>query len=106
VATVTILIPEPGAPDYFGRLRLEGTALAVAVFVSPTHRGRGILDDLFDEAAQWAGDRGCTELVLDVHEDNLRAQAAYARLGFAPTGGTIDGQNGRELEMALRLGDR
>ncbi|WP_426805997.1 hypothetical protein, partial [Stenotrophomonas sp. SrG] len=33
VGTVTVLIPEPGAPDYFGRIREEGTALAVAVYV-------------------------------------------------------------------------
>ena len=104
VGTVTILIPEPDAPDYFGRLRPEGTALAVAVYVNPVHRGQEVLDDLFEVASQWALDHGCTELVLDVHEDNVRAQSAYARLGFTPTGGTIDGQNGRELEMARRIG--
>ncbi|MGA7147778.1 MAG: GNAT family N-acetyltransferase [Microbacterium sp.] len=104
VGTVTILIPEEGTPDYFGRLRPEGTALAVGVYVSPAHRGGEVVDDLFEVAAQWALDQGCTELVLDVHQDNARAQSAYARLGFAPTGGTIDGQNGRELEMARRLG--
>ena len=103
VGTVTILIPDSDVPDYFGRLRPEGTALAVAVYVSPAYRGRGILDQLFEAAAQWARDRDCRELVLDVHLDNARAQAAYARLGFASTGGTIDGQNGREIEMALDL---
>lgn len=103
VGTVTILIPEPGTPDYFGRVRHVGTALAVAVYVSPAHRGRGILDDLFESGSAWACDQGCGELVLDVHQDNARAQAAYVRLGFAPTGGTIDGPNGRELEMARGL---
>lgn len=105
VGTLTILIPEAGSSDYFGRVRDEGTALAVAVYVSPAHRGSGVLDALFTAGAAWAGDQGCDELVLDVHHDNARARAAYARLGFTPTGGTIDGQNGRELEMSRRLVD-
>lgn len=105
IGTVTILIPEAGVPDYFGRIRNEGTALAVAVYVSPAHRGRGVLDELFARASAWAVGQGCRELVLDVHEDNARARAAYARLGFVPTGGTIDGRNGREVEMSLALGD-
>lgn len=105
IGTVTILIPEPGVPDYFGRTRDDGTALAVAVYVRPAHRGQGVLDELFAQASAWAVGQGCRELVLDVHEDNARAQAAYARLGFVPTGGTIDGQNGRELEMSRALGD-
>lgn len=103
VGTITILIPEPGVPDYFDRVRDAGTALAVAVFISPSHRGRGLIGDLFAAGSEWAAARGCTELFLDVHEDNARARAAYKRLGFRPTGGTIDGRNGRELEMARAL---
>ena len=38
VGTVTVLIPEPGASDYFGRARVEGRALVVAVYVRPSHR--------------------------------------------------------------------
>lgn len=106
VGTVTILIPEPGHPDYFGRLREPGTALAVAVFISQSHRGRGILDRLIAAGAEWARAQGCDRLLLDVHEDNARAQAAYTRLGFAPTGGAIVGQNGREVEMSKDLGPR
>lgn len=103
IGTVTILIPAPGVPDYFERVRDEGTALAVAVYVNPMHRGRGVLDELFARASAWAAEQGCVELLLDVHEDNIRARAAYSRLGFAPTGGTIDGQNGREIEMSRAL---
>ncbi|MDY0910776.1 GNAT family N-acetyltransferase [Microbacterium sp. CFBP9034] len=103
VGTVTVLVPEPGRPDYFGRIRDEGTALIVAVYIAPSRRGQGLLGELLDAAAEWAASQGCTELVLDVHEDNARARAAYARMGFQPTGGTIDGQNGRELEMEKRL---
>ncbi|MHC2998730.1 GNAT family N-acetyltransferase [Microbacterium sp. HJ5] len=103
VGTVTILVPEPGTPDYFGRVREEGTALAVAVYVSPGHRGRGILEELVAAGSEWARHQGCDRLLLDVHQENGRAQAAYRRLGFTPTGGTIDGQNGRELEMSRAL---
>lgn len=103
VGTATVLVPEPGHADYFGRVREHGSALLVAVFVGPEHRGRGILDLLVEAAAEWAGSQGCDTLFLDVHQDNARAQAAYRRLGFTPTGGTIDGQNGRELEMSKAL---
>jgi GNAT superfamily N-acetyltransferase len=105
VGTVTILIPDSATPDYFGRIRDGGTALAVAVYVSPPYRGRGVLDDLMAAGAVWARDQGCERLLLDVHQDNGRARAAYRRLGFEPTGGTIDGQNGRELEMERALAD-
>lgn len=103
VGTVTVLVPEPAIPDYFGRVREAGTALLVAVYVAPAQRGRGILPRLIDAGAEWARRQGCGILFLDVHEDNARARAAYARLGFTPTGGTIVGQNGRELEMSRRI---
>lgn len=105
VGSVTILVPEPAVPDYFGRVRDAGTALLVAVYVAAEHRGRGILERLVDAGAAWAQAQGCGILFLDVHEDNARARAAYARLGFAPTGGAIIGQNGREVEMSRRLSD-
>jgi ribosomal protein S18 acetylase RimI-like enzyme len=46
------------------------------------------------------------ELVLEVHEDNARARAAYRRLGFAETGATRPyplPPGGAELEMARPL---
>jgi GNAT superfamily N-acetyltransferase len=105
VGTATVLVPEPALPDYFGRVREAGTALLVAVYVAPEQRGRGVLARLVSAASEWAGARGCGILFLDVHEDNARARAAYAGLGFVPTGGTIVGQNGRELEMSRPIDD-
>ncbi len=105
VGSVTVLVPEPALPDYFGRVRADGTALLVAVYLAPDHRGRGILGRLVGAAGAWAAAQGCTTLFLDVHEDNARARGAYTGLGFAPTGGTIVGRNGRELEMSKDLGD-
>jgi GNAT superfamily N-acetyltransferase len=103
VGTVTVLRPEPGSTDYFGRQARAGRALVVSVYVRPSHRGRGALDALVDAAAQWALDAGEEELQLDVHEDNARARRAYARLGFVPTGRTSEGPNGVELEMVRAL---
>ena len=103
VGTVTVLIPEVGSEDYFGRVAVEGRALVVAVYVRASHRGRGTLDALMDAAAEWATASGQSEIALDVHEDNARAQRAYARLGFTATGVTSDGPHGAELEMVRVL---
>jgi len=103
VGTVTVLIPEPGSRDYFDRLQAIGRALVVAVYVRPSQRGRGILDSLLDAAGDWARGHGQTELALDVHDDNSRAQGSYLRAGFTPTGRTSDGPNGVELEMVRAL---
>jgi GNAT superfamily N-acetyltransferase len=99
VGTVTVLRPEPGTTDYFGRAHVEGRALLVAVYVAAGHRGEGLLERLVDAAAAWARGRGSAELALDVHEDNARARAAYRRLGFVETGGWLDGPHGVEREM-------
>lgn len=103
VGTVTVLVYEPGSVDYFGRARVDDRALVVAVYVRPSHRGRGVLDSLMDAAADWARGRGMTELALDVHEDNIRAERAYLRAGFVPTGSTSQGPNGVEREMVRPL---
>jgi GNAT superfamily N-acetyltransferase len=103
VGTVTVLVPEVGSEDYFGRVAVEGRALVVAVYVRPSHRGRGTLDALMDAAAEWATASGQREIALDVHEDNARAQRAYARLGFTATGVISEGPNGAELEMVRVL---
>jgi len=103
VGTATVLIPEIGSADYFGRIAVEGRALVVAVYVRASHRGRGTIDALMDAAAEWATASGQREIALDVHEDNARARRAYARLGFSATGVTSDGPNGHELEMVRAL---
>lgn len=63
-----------------------GEAVLAAVYVTPACRGRGLLDALVDQVAAWARERSCPRLRLLVHETNLPAQRAYARLGFVPTG--------------------
>ena len=101
--TITVLIPDPEEDDYFGRRHDGDRALAAAVYVTPSQRGGGVVDALFEAAAEWAAAQGCSELALDVHEDNDRAQAAYARLGFRATGETVQSANGTERVMVRRI---
>jgi len=61
-------------------------AVLAAVFVTPACRGRGLLDAMVEQVADWARERSCARLRLLVHERNTPAQRAYERLGFAPTG--------------------
>ena len=81
-------------------------AWLAAVYVSPAFRRTGLLARLVEPCAAWARDQGRDELLLEVHEDNPRARAAYARLGFVETGRSrpypLD-PSGLELEMALPL---
>lgn len=67
---------------------IDGDPVLQSVFVAPSHRGRaaGVADALLDAIETWVLDRGFTELFLDVHEDNARAQALYRRRGYEATG--------------------
>lgn len=103
VGTVTVLIPDTGSLDSLGRVHPEGRAQLVAVYVRDSHRGRGILAAMVDAASDWVRASGCRELALDVHEQNGRAQRAYARLGFIDTGVRSPVDNGVEYEMVRAL---
>lgn len=103
VGTVTVLVPESGSAGDTDSPASGSRARLVAVYVRPSHRGRGVLEAMVDAAADWARGAGETELSLDVNEANTRARRAYTRLGFVPTGGSSHGPNGTELEMVLGL---
>jgi ribosomal protein S18 acetylase RimI-like enzyme len=83
VGTVTVLV-EVGAEYPVPQTHLVG------VYVRPEARGVGVIDALLGAAIEWSF--GLPEKVervrLSVHEDNPRAQAVYARLGFGRTGRT------------------
>jgi GNAT superfamily N-acetyltransferase len=103
VATVTVLMP-----DEHPRGGEDGScdpvrALLVAVYVRPSQRGSGLLEELVTAAGDWARERGAGELVLEVHDENSRAQRAYRRIGFTETGVRSDGPNGLEREMVQAL---
>ncbi len=92
-----------------GAVRYEpgDDALVYSVYVSPAARGTGPLDLLLDAVREWArGLAGVTRLRLEVHEDNARARAAYAKRGFVETGGTAPyapDPTRQELEMVRPL---
>ncbi len=62
-------------------------AMLLSVYVAPELRGSGLADELMRDAVAVARDElGAGVLELGVHEANARAQAFYARHGFADTG--------------------
>ncbi|HZU93097.1 MAG TPA: GNAT family N-acetyltransferase, partial [Microbacterium sp.] len=67
------------------------------------HRGAGVIDALLDAAAEWARWRGLSDLLLEVHVDNDRAQSVYARCGFVRSGEVETAGFGREWVMRRAL---
>jgi ribosomal protein S18 acetylase RimI-like enzyme len=102
VGSVIVITRRAGEPDYFERMPTVDTATLVGVYVSPTVRGRGVIDALVQAAAEWARGAGYPELTLDVHERNVVAIATYRRAGFDVVGEFI-GDDGREIAMSLPL---
>ncbi len=85
----------------------DGRAYLLGVYVSPAHRGGGVADALLTAVEEWVvTSTTAPRLLLDVHEDNPRAQRFYARRGYALTGRSspypLDPSR-RELEMARSL---
>ncbi|MDQ0645495.1 GNAT family N-acetyltransferase [Microbacterium murale] len=102
--TLSVLRRVAGSTDHHGRTVTAPRGDVVGVYVRPEHRGVGMIDALFDTAAQWADSLGDSRLTLDVHADNARAQAAYRRIGFVDTGVRFTASIGPELEMTRPIG--
>ncbi|MFE4451833.1 GNAT family N-acetyltransferase [Streptomyces sp. NPDC056796] len=106
--TVSVLVERPGGEPGFGEAAEVGQAHLVGVFVLPEHRGSGVVDALFREAIDWSWSLGGPPLErvrLYVHEANARAEAAYRRMGFVPTGRTLPMEGdpaSLELEFEIR----
>lgn len=62
------------------------STLVFAVYVTPSRRGTGVLEQLIEAVATWSRAAGRRRLVLEVVTGNDRAIRAYQRLGFAATG--------------------
>lgn len=103
VGSLSVIIRATGQKDHMGRYVDDRRADVVGVYVRPALRGTGAVDLLLAAAAEWVLDQGLDRVQLDVHRDNLRAQAAYRRSGFAPTGETLTGSIGPEIVMARLL---
>jgi ribosomal-protein-alanine N-acetyltransferase len=75
-----------GVVGYAGLMAVgaEGDVQTIAVDdrLQGAGLGSALLTDLVEESAR----RGCTELLLEVRVDNLRAQRLYERFGFQPVG--------------------
>lgn len=58
----------------------------VSVFVVPSHRGKGVAQDLMEIVESWGRSRGASVAELTVESGNQRARSFYAGIGYAPTG--------------------
>ncbi|MFD8722828.1 GNAT family N-acetyltransferase [Streptomyces sp. NPDC059629] len=83
---LTVLIEEAGTTDWAGSPVERRQGHVVGVFVRPEHRGNGLIKALFDAGVAWARERGVERVRLLVHEKNPRAQGAYRKAGFVPSG--------------------
>ncbi|MER6570631.1 GNAT family N-acetyltransferase [Streptomyces sp. NPDC001093] len=84
--SVTVLIEEAGTKDWAGLAVERRQGHVVGVYVRPEHRGNGLIKALLDAGVEWARERGSERVRLLVHEDNDRAQSAYRKAGFVPSG--------------------
>ena len=75
-----------GTAVTFADAEHEGVWWVAAVYLRSSARGQGLLGRLLDGLAAHAVGQGAGRQRLQVHEDNPRARAAYARLGFVETG--------------------
>ncbi len=105
LGTLTVLVEEPGTTDWAGLPVERRQGYVVGVYVRPEWRGSGLTEALFDAGLEWARGSGAERVRLIVHPDNGRAQGAYRKAGFAPSGRTMPlagGESGDyELEFVL-----
>ncbi len=55
------------------------------LYVTPAHRGQGLVQQLLNHFGEWARSRGVDTLELEVYAHNAAAVSAYERAGFEPT---------------------
>ncbi len=86
------LLAQPGVvleaePDGFVLIQTAADeAEILTLAVRPAARRKGVATALIETAARRADQAGAGRLFLEVAEDNLGAQALYARLGFELVG--------------------
>ncbi len=76
----------PRIIGYAGLLAGLGEAEVQTIAVDPARQGAGLGATLLTELLTEAARRGCDDVVLEVREDNSRAQDLYRRFGFAQVG--------------------
>ena len=75
----------------------------VQVWVQPSARGSGVIDELLEYAIASARRRGWHLLVLHVRKANDRAAAVYRRHGFVRSDPAAFGEDDDEAEYTLTL---
>ncbi|MDG9695203.1 GNAT family N-acetyltransferase [Streptomyces sp. DH17] len=103
LGTLTVLVEEAGTTDWAGSPVERRQGHVVGVFVRREWRGSGLTKALFDTGLEWAWASGLERVRLIVHPDNGRAQAAYRKAGFAPSGRTVPLVGGGPGEVELEF---
>ncbi|MGC9500460.1 GNAT family N-acetyltransferase [Streptomyces sp. WG7] len=104
LGTLTVIVEEAGTTDWAGFPVERRQGHVVGVFVRPEWRGSGLTKALFAAGLEWAWASGLERVRLFVHAENGRAQGAYRKAGFAPSGRTVTlegGAGGCELEFVV-----
>jgi RimJ/RimL family protein N-acetyltransferase len=104
VGSATGILEQPGTSDFEGQPVEARQVHVVGVWLHPDHRGRGVIQRMIDAVVAWGAERHVERARLYVHADNVRAQGAYRKAGFVPSGRSFVGSTGRELEMVRPLG--
>jgi [ribosomal protein S18]-alanine N-acetyltransferase len=81
--------PDRGGPrlvGYAGLLAGIGEAEVQTIAVDPGRQGRGLGRALLPELLRESARRQCDDVVLEVREDNPRAQKLYRSFGFVQIG--------------------
>ncbi|MFF4589300.1 GNAT family N-acetyltransferase [Streptomyces sp. NPDC001388] len=111
VGSVTVLVEEAGSVDWAGYPVERRQGHVVGVYVRPEWRGGRVTRELFEAGVEWAWKTGLERVRLLVHERNLRAQGAYRKVGFVPSGVTVPVGEGfgafsgeKEREFVLERG--
>ncbi|MEU3255413.1 GNAT family N-acetyltransferase [Streptomyces sp. NPDC006997] len=106
--SLTVIVEEAGSTDWAGFPVERRQRHVVGVFVRPEWRGLGVAEELFRAGVEWAWGIGLERVRLIVHEENVRAQGLYRKVGFRASGVTVplEGSGGSsELEFVWERGD-
>ena len=71
---------------YGGFWAVAGEAQITNLVIAPDFRRQGLGRQLIEGLLQFARDRGCTWVTLEVRENNPAAQGLYRKMGFKATG--------------------
>ena len=82
----TVAIEEKKIIGYLGVMYVLDELHVNTIGTLPGHEGQGVATSLMQEAWDIANERGVVRATLEVAVSNTRAQALYARFGFAPVG--------------------